>query len=479
MLTLIVKNRYTRLKNVSSKIINVLQEITSYQTPDFRFRTSFKKKEKLLKYSRKLKRYYFPTGLLPDITETLDEYGIKYKLKNKRRKPTKINYYSWNDNITLRPYQQKAKKKFLKKEKSYHLPGSGIIKMPIRSGKTKTAASVIHTLSVRTLFIVPSKLLLHQTQESLEESLVCKVGLIGDGYWEEENLTVATAQTLSRRMEEAQRDKKLRRAWKEFTSNYDCIFFDEAHHLTAETWHRTMMEFDAYYKVGLSATAFPEMQRQWEKGAIWLKACCGRIKVDVQTSHLIRKGFLVGPVVKVYEIKKPQGLEQKGWSQKLKNAAIYENRYRNKKITKIAKKYVDKGLLVLVVTNRLNQVSILSDLFDKEKLNHYTVTSKDSSQRRKQKVKDFTERSVQVLIGTVLSEGVDIPEIDVVINAEGGADIKTTIQKMRNLTVSKNKKKAYVIDFLDLTNKYFRRHSRGRLRVYENEEAFKVRVVKS
>lgn len=477
MLILIIKNRYTKLKNVSSKIINILQEVTSYQTLDFRFRTVFKRKEKLLRYNKKARRYYFPTGLLVDVIETLKEYNIKFKLKDKRKPPSKIEYYCWNENIKLRAYQAKAKKKILRK--SDLSPGSGIIKMPIRSGKTKTAASVIKSLSVRTLFIVPSKLLLHQTKESLEESLLCKVGIIGDGFWEEENLTVATAQTLSRKTEAANNDQKALREWRKFTSKYDCVFFDEAHHLTAKTWHKVMLEFDAYYKIGLSATAFPDMHRQWEKGAIWLKACCGRIKVDVQTSHLIKKGFLVGPVVKVYEIKKPNDLKNKGWGQKLKNDAIYENRYRNKKITKIAKKYVDKGLLVLVITNRLNQVATLSEMFDKKKISHYTVTSKDSSQVRKQKVKDFVDRSVQVLIGTVLSEGVDIPEIDVVINAEGGADIKTTIQRMRNLTVSENKKKAYVIDFLDLTNRYFTTHSRRRLRVYENEDAFKVRVVKS
>lgn len=491
MLILNIENRYTKMKNSSRKIVRLLQEVTSYQISGSHFSRSFRNriwdgKEKLLKFNRKTNRYYFPTGLLADVVDKLKECGIRYKLKDKRKRPKKINYYSWNKKIKLRPYQIKAKKRLLKKnENGGSLFGSGIVKMPIRSGKTKTAARIIKALSVKTLFIVPSKILLHQTKESLEDSLLCEVGLIGDGFWEEKEITVATAQTLSRRMEEAKPKDKNKRGdassllmWRKFISNYDCVIFDEAHHLTAETWHRVMMELNAYYKIGLSATAFPDMEKQWEKGAIWLKACCGRIKVDITTSYLIRKGYLVGPTVKLYEIEKPHGLRNKKWSQELRNEAIYENKYRNKKIAKIAKKYIEKGLLVLVVTNRLNQVSILSDLFDRKKINHYTVTSKDSSQIRKQKVKDFVEHSVQALIGTVLSEGVDIPEIDVVINAEGGADIKTTIQRMRNLTVSENKDKAYVIDFLDLTNKYFKRHSRERLKVYENEDAFKVRVLK-
>jgi superfamily II DNA or RNA helicase len=474
-----VKNQYTTIIGATRETIRTLQNVTSFLVSGAYFSRAFRERrwdgrKKLLKYSDSL-GYFFPTGLLQDVIDQLKKSEIKFDLKlNKRRsKPTEATYYAWNSKIKLRPYQLKAFRTICKgpyRENPFY--GSGILKMPIRSGKTKTVAHIICHLAVRSLVIVPSKLLLYQTQKALSEALLCDVGIIGDSQWDERNVTVATAQTLS----SARMGKEQRFA--DLVSRFDCVVFDEAHHLTAETWHDTMMAFDAPYKIGLSATAFPSHEREWEKGAIWLKACCGNIRVDIDTSELIKFGYLLGPQVLIYKIKKPKNLFEDGWSKELRNAAIYENKFRNKLITKISKKYSDKNLLTLVVTNRLNQVRLLSRLFEKNKILFHTITSEDNAQTRIDKIKSFTDRHVTALIGTVLSEGIDIPEIDVVINAEGGSNIKSTIQRMRNLTISEGKKEAIVVDFADLTNPYFARHSKERISVYKSEKAFRVRYEK-
>lgn len=489
-LILEVENRYTTIKNADRMIVKLLQDVTSYLVAGSYFSPAFRDKrwdgrEKLLKFSKK-RGYYFPTGLLQDVMSELDRLNLRYKVSMKnRRTPKAIEHiwYAWNTKIKLRPYQERACKRFFKSG-TFH--GSGILKMPIRSGKTKTVAWIINFLSVKTLFIVTSKMLLHQTKESLEDSLFEDVGLIGDGIWEEKNITVAMAQTLSRLQEaghpskkkgkeKKKPDKDAAKRWKELTRRYDLVIFDEAHHLTAETWHKGMMDFDARYKIGLSATAYPDRAEQWEKGAIWLKACCGNIRYSIKTSKLVKLGYLIAPEIWLFKIKKPN-LLGKGWSQTVLNRAIYENGYRNRAITKIAKYFTELGEPVLVVTNRLNQVAILTDLFDKAKISHHTITSIDPSGTRKEKVGDFTSGGIQALIGTVLSEGIDIPQIVVVINAEGGKDIKSTVQRMRNLTVLDGKTKAYYIDFIDLTNSYFAKHSKERLKVYREEEAFKIKV---
>lgn len=489
-LILKVENRYTTIKNADRMIVKLLQDVTSYLVAGSYFSPAFRDKRwdgraKLLKFSKK-RGYFFPTGLLQDVMSELDKLGLRYKVDIKnRRSPKAIEriWYAWNTKIKLRLYQEKACKAFFK---SGLFEGSGILKMPIRSGKTKTVSWIINFLSVKTLFIVTSKMLLHQTKQSLENSLFEDVGLIGDGIWREKNITVAMAQTLSKLQEaghptkkkgkeKKKSDKDAAKRWKELTGRYDCVIFDEAHHLTAETWHKGMMDFDARYKIGLSATAYPDRSEQWEKGAIWLKACCGNIQYNIGTSKLVKLGYLVAPEIWLFKIKKPDLLD-KGWSQTVLNRAIYENKHRNRTITKITKHFVKRGEPVLVVTNRLNQVAILSELFDKAGISHHTITSKDPSGERINKVGDFTSGGVKVLIGTVLSEGIDIPELVVVINAEGGKDIKPTIQKMRNLTPSDGKTKAYYIDFLDLTNRYFAKHSKERLEVYRKEEAFKIRV---
>ena len=90
----------------------------------------------------------------------------------------------------------------------------------------------------------------------------------------------------------------------------------------------------------------------------------------------------------------------------------------------------------------------------------------------------MVEGEYNVIVGSVIGEGVVIPTIEVVINAEGGKDIKNTIQRQRNLTISEGKKEAVLIDFMDEMNKIFRKHSKERLDVYQEEDAFTVTVEK-
>ena len=75
-------------------------------------------------------------------------------------------------------------------------------------------------------------------------------------------------------------------------------------------------------------------------------------------------------------------------------------------------------------------------------------------------------------------EGVDIPEVECVINAEGGKDEKKTWQRQRNLTIVEGSDKVPImIDFYDDTCSYFRRHSKARLRVYKSEPEFKTEIL--
>ena len=131
----------------------------------------------------------------------------------------------------------------------------------------------------------------------------------------------------------------------------------------------------------------------------------------------------------------------------------------------------------MIVTNRLSQVALLSEGLDEASIDHLTITGSDKGSTREERVSAFVDGRFPVLVGTVFAEGVDIPEIECVINAEGGLDVKTTIQRMRNLTKVEGKEEAVFIDFADLTNSYFAKHSKERLALYKSEPAFRVRGI--
>jgi len=507
---LILDERRIVVKGLSLKVTRKLEKATSYLVAGFMFTPAFKRKkwdgrEHLMKFKSGV-GHVIPIGLLGEVRACLDENGVKYKVQRRKRPPMKRISFEWNESIKLRPYQRKAVKAFCSAPER----GRGILKMPIRSGKTKTSAAVIRRLGARTLFFVPSKMLLHQTAESLQEALPnARIGKIGDGNWTEgEHVTVATIQSVIRLRGGTKRQcpgNKLRDdsgRWVKDTyteavaacgkkrcqgahnymtkrdprydalmTSYDLAIFDECHHLRDGIWHHAMLDCHALYRLGLSATVFLDCDKENEQGIIYLRACTGAIRFEVSMSDLIEKGYLMRQHVEMYTCKRPI---RSGWDESTFKICINENRRRNLKIVKIVEQKVRRGMNVLIVTNRLTQIQMISQMLEGARLSHEIITGSDGTDARDNKVQMFTSGHVPILIGTVFAEGIDIPEVECVVNAQGGRDAKATIQRMRNMTPSEGKTKCVLVDFMDLTNEYLQKHSEERLATYEAESAFMI-----
>lgn len=513
-----IANTRLTIEGASRGELKALGMLSAYKVQGYFWSPAYKAghwdgKERLLKLDRRTRDWVAPVGLLDDFLLMYKARGIEPELVDHRPEPERIAV-GW-DGTELRKYQLKAIRRVLAPGP---LSGVGIINMPIRSGKTKTAAGVIARLKVRTLFVVPSKQLLEQTRASLRETLQMDVGQLGDGEYSMRDVTVATIQTLSllnritlkkakddakerwNKLKAAEEDRPplkeyleqaetnarfMMNLWETVKTHFGLLVMDECHHLTADDWRKAMMSIVSRYRIGLSATAFPELNKEQEKGVIWLKACCGPVRIRVDMDKLIAAGFMLGARVIVQECRHPD-CSREGWSQSLKAKCILLNDHRNDLAMRYAQRYVAEGRRVLVVTNRHSQVrGLLSAAARMDVACDYIVGTDskqwdlkaDDTRGRSLKVAALIQREPAVLIGTVLSEGVDIPEVEVVINAEGGSDVKATIQRMRNLTASDGKTEAIFVDFMDLTNKYFKKHSRARLRVYKQYGGFTIEEV--
>jgi superfamily II DNA or RNA helicase len=516
MARLILDHQNITIKGASLTALRELVSVTSYLVQGHRFSPAFKARrwdgrDRLLVHKPGV-GYVAPIGLAADIRAKLDEIGVKYDVKQRKAPERPHVDYTWNDAVRLRPYQREAVNAFCAPGLDR---GRGILKMPIRSGKTKTGARIIWKLRARTLWMVPSQMLLHQTVESIQESLPgASVGQVGDGVWEQGDITVATVQSLGhargglvkeckgnqardldtgmlikdsygpedckcgrRKCKGAKRYKTpTDPRYTELMASHDLVVFDECHHLRGDAWHAVFQDSPARFRLGLSATVFLDSKKEMEKGVIWLKACCGGIKYTVDMSGLIEQGYLVRQHVRMYKCGLPAGLEAEAWSKSLHRTAILENDHRNEMIIELAKEVMDKeGVAnVLIATNSLDQVARLDALLDAARLDHGIITGSTKGEARKLVVQQFKAGEFKVLVGTVFGDGVDIPEVQCVINAEGGTDAKKTIQRMRNMTPAEGKGKALLIDFWDDMNPYFRKHSRARLKTYKSEKAFVV-----
>ena len=96
------------------------------------------------------------------------------------------------------------------------------------------------------------------------------------------------------------------------------------------------------------------------------------------------------------------------------------------------------------------------------------VSGVDKSLIREEAKKKFLAEEGGFLIASdIFKKGVTLPEVEVLINLDGGLESSKTIQrKGRVLGVTERKTKSLIIDFFDFDDRYFSVHSNTRLDTY-------------
>lgn len=476
---LTLDNRSVVLEGAPLELVKNIGLATSYLVKGHKHVASFQQghwdgRKKLLSAMRD-GRVLAPVGLAQEIADIAAGYGYNFKLHDLRHRPEPHLQFNqvWD---RLRPYQRQAAEAAVTPRGSLRSIGHGLLKMPPRSGKTLTSASIIAKLGVRTLFVTTSRMLLHQGRLALSEALGVEVGIAGDSEFEIRDVTVASIQSLCEWRGNKKKNTTRSPRYDQVLQGVQLVIFDECHHLEGDEWRKVIQDSDAAYKLGLSATVFLDRKEECELGVIWLRACTGDLLIDISASDLIRQGYLVRPEIRLYPIREPD-LRTRGWSRKLQKAAILLNDTRNGKVVDVTRELVADGMKVVVIVTAHDQLDQLCTQLRMLGTSFRRVVGSSTQVERECAVADLVAGRVQVLIGTVFGEGVDIPEIDAVVNAEGGADPKKTYQRLRCMTPCKGKDRAVVVDFIDMTHHSFARHSLERLAAYRNEPEFKVAVI--
>jgi len=414
--------------------------------------------------------YVFPVGLLPEALLTLRNLGFEPEVIDNRPPARELSPHRFDAAVRIRPYQAQAVNALI--EGKAGVSSLGILKMPIRSGKTLTASVLIEQIGLKTLFVVPSILLVDQSAsvfrrvfDGVEVTTLCE----GRTASTSAEIVVATFQSLM--MGHKKRDMFVE--WTLETTGL--LIVDECHHLEAEEWREPLLQCPAPARVGLSATAYISRRKPNERSALWLKALCGPIVYEVSMDYLVKKGWLVQTEVRLFTIESP--LVDGRWDSRLYDRLITNNHLRNSLIVGSAVEARDKGRSVLVDIGRVEHGKILLSMLRASGLRVELLIGSSQSEDRTEAIARLKAGRLDVVVSTLLGEGVDIPELEVVINAEGGASKKTTIQRLRNMTPAEGKGSATIIDFIDLTNPYLARHSLERLRTYKGEGCFTIKTV--
>lgn len=213
-----VGNVKSKFSGVPNNVISVISQELSTRVPNFWFSAAYKTGG-WDGYQRFLTRpaNVFPTGLLPKVIDVLSDSGIAYVIDDTRQgvsdyqlQPVDDDYHV-SDQKKARDYQVETINKVITNQVGGIPFLRGIINIATNGGKTVIAEGIIRELYPQLqasgevmLFVTHSKEIARQARRSIQTDLNIPVGMIGDGKWELETVTVAIVTTLYKRM----KDKK-------------------------------------------------------------------------------------------------------------------------------------------------------------------------------------------------------------------------------------------------------------------------------
>jgi superfamily II DNA or RNA helicase len=193
-----------------------------------------KLKPQLKYYEPVVQGIRFPRGFANQAVLMCREYfGKDPEIIDERRLLSEVEFSFGGK---LRAYQQLAVNRALKKT-------FGVIESGTGSGKTVMGLALIAARKQPTLVVVHTKELLYQWKERAEQFLSCEVGLIGDGRFSIQPLTVSIVNSARSRVDE-------------LVSLFGHLVVDECHRVPATLFTDVVSKFDCQYLLGLSATAF-------------------------------------------------------------------------------------------------------------------------------------------------------------------------------------------------------------------------------
>ncbi len=286
----------------------------------------------------------------------------------------------------LRPYQEAALTATQKRS-------FGVIEAGTGSGKTVMALAIIARRKQPTLIVVHTKELLYQWQKRIREFLDFEAGLVGDGHFQLQTITVAIVNSARKKIEE-------------LAPHFGHLVVDECHRVPASLFTDVVSNFNGHYLLGLSATAFRS-----DAGLTRLIYFYMGDRIHkVAQEELQESGAVVRPEL----LRRKTGFQYNysGDYQPLIKALTKDNARNQQIIQDVLReiKSADAGIQLLV-SDRISHCQIFAEELLQLGVNVVLLTGQTSAEQRTIIVAQVQAGDVQVLVATLqlIGEGFDCP----------------------------------------------------------------------
>ena len=439
------------IQGLSSPLVNKLKRIASFHNQEFykaeRLRLSTWNKPRVICCANLDDAGFLvlPRGCRMQAALTFEEAGIAVQIDDRRTKGVSIQYTFLG---VLKEAQKKAVQAMEGEE-------CGILCAPPGFGKTVIASALIAKRSCSTLIIVHTKPLLMQWRERLDFFLGVEPGILGGGKQSlKGTIDVALIHSLSQ-------DEHILRL-----SDYGLVIVDECHHVAAYTYEKVLKAVKAKFVYGLTATP---IRNDGHHDIVFMQ--CGPILHYVDQALWTLQSNLSGTVISRFSPFRcdHQTLEIQQMYEKL-----CQDSKRNQMIVSDIQEQCMKDRSILVLSTRLEQLSLLYTLLENKNLPAIIMTGRQSAKSKRQ-VQAYLASIVQehkpVLIlstGKYIGEGFDLPQLDTLVLASPIAWKGNVVQYAGRIARAyENKKEMLVLDYLDYKIPVFVRMFGKRVNAYK------------
>lgn len=411
---------------------SVLDNFFSYENPDAEFDPAIPEIEHVVDR----RAATAPLGLVDRAAAILDAEGFDVTLAGPDSgiEGEEIDV-SWHFDHDLRDYQNEAAHKIAEEQ-------TGVIELPTGTGKTVTALHAIRQINRKTVVFVHTRELLYQWADEIRDLLGVEPGIIGDGEWSEgDEVTVAIMQSLVSKGVSGDADDEAL-----VPAEYGMAIYDEAHRTSvADTMHRVGQMFPSAFRLGLSATPW----RRNEPEEIWINGAIGPVIYSRGAEYMIENGYLARPRFETIE---HDGPTRNGRAEEYHDAykrCIEESGARNSAIAEKAVELTNDGRQTIVNVNRIAQAHHIVDFIGQVDSGVRAEVVTSNTTDRDEKLAAFADGEIDVVVSTLLKEGVDIPDVNAIILAHGGKSAVEVIQTIGRALRPSNGGDALIVDVRD------------------------------
>ena len=402
---------------------------------------------------------YFPTGLVPSVGDYLRQKQIPYtvssdpfesyykKMKQEQNQPHLKG-------ITFREDQLSLIQKAITHKR-------GVIQSPTGSGKTILQLGIVSVFPKANVLLLAHTLgITTQTAKEFQKyDFACEE--IGGKKKndpikaiKENRIVVSTIQSFTKIDPDV------------YSDYFDIVIVDEAHHVSKFecNYTKTLRNLLAPIRFGFTATLPIEKEAQMS-----LEGHIGPLIGSLSIDEAHELGILAKPKIKLIKSSYSHEVRELRRYEDVYQEGIVLNQKRNMKILSETDKCVEQGKTCLIIVKKIEHGERLQSLYKKNYGRELLFVQGNTDEDVREKIKhSLIEKKTKAVICTaVWREGVDIPSLDVIINAAGGKSEIMTLQTIgRGLRKTNEKSEVLIIDFFDSSHPYLISHFGERITLY-------------